>query len=177
MRRMTPISLIAFLQSGAFGPYVPVAGASPEAVFAALGPADQVYNPNDPDRPYVPGDADCFPLIVAYGDVEFHFESPASLVTVFVDSFSGPNGAACGGPLTLTEAGLLCAETPMPRFLDAAPQHGIAIRSVRPHAPPYAFVVTTEGGVEVGFEHDDPDEPGSVAGLKWFCWTPRAAAT
>lgn len=176
MRRMTPISLTAFLQSGAFGPYVPDAASSPEAVFAALGPADQVYNPSDPDRPYVRGDADGFPLIAAYGDVEFHFESASSLATVFVDSFSGAGGQPLGGPLTLTEPGLLRAGTAMHRFLDAAPQHGIGIRSVRPHAPPYAFLVTTMGGVEVGFEHDDPDEPGSIAELKWFCWTPRAAA-
>ena len=47
---------------------------------------------------------------------------------------------------------------------------GIGIRSIRPYSPPYAFVALTEGGVEVGFEHDDPDA-GSEPVLRWFCWT------
>ncbi|WP_175167256.1 MULTISPECIES: hypothetical protein [Achromobacter] len=78
---------------------------TPEAVFVALGMADELYNPSDLDRAYRRDDPRCFPLITACGDIEFH------------------------------------------------------------------FVVTTAGGVEVGFEHDDPDAHDSQARLRWFCWT------
>lgn len=171
------ISLIAFLQDGRIGPYRPSADSTPQAVFAALGPPDDVYTPADLDRPYRSGDPRCFPLIAGYGDIEFHFESEMALTTVFVDSFSGRGGYARGGALPLTDTGILRAGTPMTRFLEEAARRGIAIMGVRPHAPPYAFVVTTAGGIEVGFEHDDPTEAGSVPRLKWFCWVARPSPT
>lgn len=171
---MTSISLLAFLQSGAFGPYVPAASSTPEAVIAALGVPDEIYSPADLDRPYRADDPACFPLIVAYGDAEFHFAAATSLLTVFVDSFSGQGGVASCGPHTLMQADLLPAGMPMQQFLDTAADRGIGIRSVLPHMQPFAFQVTTTGGVNVGFEHDDPDEAGSVPLLMWFCWTPGA---
>lgn len=167
------ISLIAFLQHGRIGSWRPGADSTPQAVFAALGPPDEVYTPTDLDRPYRRGDAGCFPLIASYGDIECHFESETALTTVFVDGFSGRGGYARGGPLALTDTGILRAGTPLARFLDNAARRGIAVGDVRPHAPPYAFLVTTAGGIEVGFEHDDPALAGSVPRLKWFCWVAR----
>ena len=83
---MTPISLLDFLRLGAFGPCTPTAHCTPEDVFLALGAPEEAYAPGDLDRAYVAGDARCFPLIVAYGDVEFHFAAPTELTTLFVDS-------------------------------------------------------------------------------------------
>lgn len=172
---MTPISLLDFLRHGAFGPFVPTAHCTPEDVFRALGAPEETYSPADLDRAYVAGDERCFPLIVAYGDVEFHFAAPSELTTLFVDSFSGQRGAPDGGSLELDDPGPLREGMPLARFEEAVAALGIGIRSVRPYSPPYAFVALTQGGVEVGFEHDDPDAPGSEPLLRWFCWTaPRA---
>ena len=152
---MTPISLLDFLRLGAFGPCTPTAHCTPEDVFLALGAPEEAYAPGDLDRAYVAGDARCFPLIVAYGDVEFHFAAPTELTTLFVDSFSGRRGAPDGGPLKLADPGPLREGTSLAQFEAAAAALGIGIRSIRPYSPPYAFVALTEGGVEVGFEHDD----------------------
>ena len=76
-------------------------------MFLALGAPEEAYAPGDLDRAYVAGDARCFPLIVAYGDVEFHFAAPTELTTLFVDSFSGRRGAPDGGPLKLADPGPL----------------------------------------------------------------------
>ena len=94
------------------------------------------------------------PLIVAYGDVEFHFAAPTELTTLFVTA-SGRRGAPDGGPLKLADPGSLREGTSLAQFEAAAAALGIGIRSIRPYSPPYAFVALTEGGVEVGFEHDD----------------------
>ncbi|WMD22201.1 hypothetical protein RAS12_07435 [Achromobacter seleniivolatilans] len=171
---MTSISLLTFLQTGAFGPYMPVASSTPEAVIAALGEPEEIYSPADLDRPYRADDPACFPLIITYGDAEFHFAAATALATVFVDSFSGRGGVACGGSLALMQADLLPVGMAMQQFLDTAPGYGIGIRSVRPHMPPFAFQVRTAGGVDIGFEHDDPDDSESVPRLTWFCWTPGA---
>ncbi|WZB74298.1 hypothetical protein WJ972_26275 [Achromobacter insuavis] len=88
-----------------------------------------------------------------------------------MDSFSGPDGAPDGGALRLIDTDLLRGDMTLPAFLEAAPRQGVAIQGVRPCAPPYSFVATTAGGVEVGFEHDDPDAHDSQARLRWFCWT------
>ncbi|WZB71969.1 hypothetical protein WJ968_09750 [Achromobacter xylosoxidans] len=169
---MTPISLLDFLRLGAFGPYTPKVHCTPEDVFLALGAPDEAYAPGDLDRAYVAGDARCFPLILAYGDVEFHFAAPSELTTLFVDSFSGYwRGTPDGGPLKLADPGPLREGTSLAQFEATAAALGIGIRSIRPYSPPYAFVALTEGGVEVGFEHDDPDAPGSEPVLRWFCWT------
>ena len=147
--------LLDFLRLGAFGPCTPTAHCTPEDVFLALGAPEEAYAPGDLDRAYVAGDARCFPLIVAYGDVEFHFAAPTELTTLFVDSFSGRRGAPDGGPLKLADPGPLREGTSLAQFEAAAAALGIGIRSIRPYSPPYAFVALTEGGVEVGFEHDD----------------------
>ena len=107
---------------------------------------------------------------MAYGDVEFHFAAPTELTTLFVDSFSGRRGAPDGGPLKLADPAH-CARAHPWRSSRRQRRRGIGIRSIRPYSPPYAFVALTEGGVEVGFEHDDPDAPGSEPVLRWFCWT------
>ena len=167
---MTPISLLDFLRLGAFGP-TPTVHCTPEDVFLALGAPEDAYAPGDLDRAYVAGDARCFPLILAYGDVEFHFAAPSELTTLFVDSFSGRRGTPDGGPLKLADPGPLREGTSLAQFEATAAALGIGIRSIRPYSPPYAFVALTEGGVEVGFEHDDPDAPGSEPVLRWFCWT------
>lgn len=104
---MTPISLLDFLRLGAFGPYTPTVHCTPEDVFLALGAPEDAYAPGDLDRAYVAGDARCFPLILAYGDVEFHFAAPSELTTLFVDSFSGRRGTPDGGPLKLADPGPL----------------------------------------------------------------------
>ena len=147
--------LLDFLRLGASVPCTPTAHCTPEDVFLALGAPEEAYAPGDLDRAYVAGDARCFPLIVAYGDVEFHFAAPTELTTLFVDSFSGRRGAPDGGPLKLADPGPLREGTSLAQFEAAAAALGIGIRSIRPYSPPYAFVALTEGGVEVGFEHDD----------------------
>jgi len=169
---MTTISLLTFLRSGVFGPVAPQGTITPEVVFAALGVADEVYNPSDLDRPYRRDDPRCFPLIASYGDIEFHFASATELATLFVDSFSGPDGAPDGGALRLVDTGLLRGGMTLAAFLEAAPRQGVEIQGVRPYAPPYSFVAATAGGVEVGFEHEDPDAPDSQARLAWFCRVP-----
>ena len=89
---MTPISLLDFLRLGAFGPCTPTVHCTPEDVFLALGAPEEAYAPATWTAPMSRATR-CFPLIVAYGDVEFHFAAPTELTTLFVDSFSGRRGA------------------------------------------------------------------------------------
>ena len=89
---MTPISLLDFLRLGAFGPCTPTAHCTP-GTCSWRWARRKKPTPRRPGPRYVAGDARCFPLIVAYGDVEFHFAAPTELTTLFVDSFSGRRGA------------------------------------------------------------------------------------
>jgi len=164
------ISLFGFLRDGSLGAFIPRKDCSPADVLACLGAANEVYTPDDLDLPYQPGNAACFPLVVAYGDLEFHFAGEKELATVFVDTFSGVAQQADGGPLLLQDGQFLRQDLPLPEFLEMARQAGLEISDVREHAPPYAMIATTAAGIEVGFEHDDPDLPDSQATLRWFCW-------
>lgn len=166
----TEISLLVFLRDGSLGAFIPRKHCSPTDVFACLGSADEVYTPDDLDLPYQPGSAACFPLVVAYGDLEFHFAGENELATVFVDTFSGVAQQADGGPLLLQDRQFLRQDLPLSEFLEMARQAGLEITNVREHAPPYAMIATTAAGIEVGFEHDDPELPDSQATLRWFCW-------
>lgn len=164
------ISLFGFLRDGSLGAFIPRKDCSPADVFACLGSADEVYSPDDLDWLYQPGNAACFPLIIAYGDVEFHFAGEHELSTVFVDTFSGEAQLPDGGPLRLHEGQLLRQGLPLSEFLEMAKQAGLDIADVREHAPPYAMIATTAAGIEIGFEHDDPESADSQATLRWFCW-------
>ena len=57
-------------------------------MFLALGAPEEAYAPATWTR-LCRGRRALLPLIVAYGDVEFHFAAPTELTTLFVDSFSG----------------------------------------------------------------------------------------
>jgi hypothetical protein len=170
-RHSQPISLLNFLITGNFGSFVPAQTRTPEDVFAIFGSADELYLPYNSDIPYTPGNPECFPLIVSYGVVEFIFNEPMKLAAIFVDKFI--DGLPDAGSLLLTETSLLREYTPIESFLQLAATNGITVRNVRPYPPPDDILLTTCGGIEIGFENHDPDAPGSVPTLRWFSWVAR----
>lgn len=163
-----------FLRSGCLGSFVLQPQMSPTEVLGFFGTPEQMYSSCDLDRSYLEDDPACYPLVISYGDVEFHFSAPNHLMTVFVDSFSAPGSLPDGGSLILQDSSLLQGGRPMSVFLAMAALVELQILGVRPHQPPYAMLVKTAAHVEIGFEHDDPDEPGSQAKLRWFCWDSAA---
>lgn len=174
------ISLREFLIDGNFGPLKLRRGIGPDEILAIFGEPSETWpekGDNAGDESSVDADWQ-FPLIVSYGDVEFHFAGKDELHTLFVDTFHGRRGTPNAAPaMEFQEASLLRKSTPMETFLDTMKTEAIEIRSVRPHVPaetpPHAFVVTTSGGVEIGFEPDDTDDADTanpVLVLKWFYW-------
>ena len=119
------------------------------------------------DASYEPGNAGCFPLIVAYGSIEFHFDTPTTLATLFCDRFT--KGHPWGGSLKLVETACLAQERPLPGFFALAMAHGLGMRSVVEN-PPWSVQVTMDSGIGLHFEHDDPDRPASVPTLRAFSW-------
>ena len=174
--RKQRISLLEFLKSGHFGPFLPRRDYSPEDVIAIFGRPDsiEVCGTGKAGEPYEAGHAECFPVIVSYGHIEFHFDSPSTLHSLYADTFF--SGCPVGGRLKLTEAALLRHGRAMDDFMRLAKARGLPIRSVAPYAEPHAWLVGTGNGIQLHFEHDDPEAPGSQATLRAFYWSaPRLA--
>lgn len=164
------ISLFEFLQSGRFGPFTPRRDCSPEQITKIFGQPDgiEVYGPVGPGGPYRPGDERCFPIILAYGDIEFHFDAPSLLYTLFSDRFF--SGHPRGGPLKLTDTALLRHNRPLDEFLILAKSRGLGIRSTVPTDPPLAVTLITAEGITLHFEYEDASIPGSQPTLRAFSW-------
>ncbi|MET1076918.1 MAG: hypothetical protein ABWY06_02750 [Pseudomonas sp.] len=169
-RRKTRISLFEFLQCGNFGAFVPRRNCSPDALISILGKPDEieVCAMGKAGERYVVGDASCFPLILSYGLIEFHFDSPTTLYTLFSDRFH--SGLPVGGSLKLIDTALLRYNRTLDDFLELARARGLSIQSITPVASPYALEVRTAAGTRLHFEHDDPDQEGSQATLRAFYW-------
>lgn len=169
--RKTRISLFEFLETGRFGPFTPRRDCSPEEVIAEFGKPDriEVCATGRAGEHYRAGDPGCFPVIVSYGVVEFHFDSPSTMYALFSDTFF--SGLPVGGPLKLTDAALLRYGRTMEDFMALAKARGLAIPSSQPHCPPHAWKVMTGGGIELHFEHDDPEAAGSRPTLRAFSWS------
>ncbi len=174
--RKPRISLFEFLKTGRFGPFTPRRDCSPEQVIAEFGQPDriEVCATGRAGAPYTAGDPGCFPVIVSYGVVEFHFDSPSTLYALFSDTFF--SGLPVGGPLKLTDAALLRYGRTMEDFLSLAKARGLAIPSRTPYCQPYAWKVKTAGGIELHFEHDDPDASDSHPTLRAFGWSHQFVA-
>lgn len=170
-KRKARISLFEFLQSGHFGAFVPRRNCSPETLIAILGKPDsvEVCARGKAGDKYRVGDANYFPLIVSYGVIEFHFDAPTTLCTLFADRFHA--GLPVGGSLKLIDAALLRHKRTLDDFLLLARARGLSIRSITPVASPYAVELRAGADILLHFEHDDPDQPGSQATLRAFCWT------
>ena len=168
-RRKQRVSLPGFLRDGRFGPFTPRRECTPEEVMAQFGRPDgiEVHGPLGLCAAYEPGNAGCFPLIVAYGTIEFHFDTPTTLATLFCDRFA--KGRPLGGPLKLLGTALLAQERPLSGFLALAQAHGLGIHSTVPD-PPWSVQVVMDSGICLHFEHDDPDQPASVPTLRAFSW-------
>jgi hypothetical protein len=109
--------------------------------------------------------------LISYGDAGFHLSAPGEVHCLFADTFYGHEDVpSAQESMALQDASLLRKGTPMEKFLEIMKAESMEIRSIRPHAPPNASIVTTSGGIEVGFEYTDPDAADSVPLLKWFCW-------
>jgi hypothetical protein len=164
------VSLGHFLRTGKFGPFIPrrdialeeltgILGASNPVEVCAVGSIDHVYKVGSPD---------CFPLIVPYGTVEFHFDSPSSLLCIYYDNpfLKTPSGNA---GMAFTDVALLRYGRPLGAFRNLCRSNGLVLGSAIPYASPYGFFVKTVGGVNVGFEVDDPEDENEEATLRWFC--------
>lgn len=127
----------------------------------------EVHGPLGLHAAYEPGNAGCFPLIVAYGTIEFHFDTPTTLATLFCDRFA--KGRPLGGPLKLVDTALLAQERPLPRFLALAQEHGLGIRSTVSD-PPWSVQVVMDSGICLHFEHDEPGRLASEPTLRAFFW-------
>lgn len=168
-RKKQKLSLFEFLARGVLGPLQPLRALSPEGLAAVLGPADgmEVCAPGEEDSAYRVGDAACFPLIVSYGALEFHFEAPATLSCVFFDASSGPRMPGSGA-VRFTDAALFRLGRTLPQFQALCRSRGLALGPPRPHAPPYGTVLATAAGVDAGFEVDDPEDPNELPRLRWL---------
>lgn len=164
------ISLFEFLQTGRFGPFTPQRNCSPEDITKIFGQPDsiEIYGAIGPDGPYRAGDERCFPVILAYGVIEFHFDAPLLMYTLFSDCFF--SGRPRGGSLKLKDTALLRHSRPLNEFLVLAKSRGLEIRSAVPTQPPLAVILTTSEGVTLHFEHEDASAPGSQATLRAFSW-------
>jgi len=168
------ISLFEFLQHGNFGSFIPRQDCSPEELIAILGKphAIEAHAMGKEFTPYTPGDASLFPVIVCYGSIEFHFDSPSTLSTIHADAPG--DGVPIGGPLQLMDSALLRFGRTMGGFLQLAKERGITV-SGEPVQTPYgsAWEIQTKGGITLHFEHDDPDEASHAkAPLRAFFWRP-----
>jgi hypothetical protein len=169
--RKQTISLFEFLKDGNFGSFIPRRDCSPEDVIAVLGEPDgiEVCATGKIGTPYTKGDATNFPVIVGYGDIEFHFDSPATMLLVFSDTFF--SGIPTGGPLRLTDAALLSYRRAIEDFMSLAKSRGLVIKSVEADASHEVCKVRTSGNIELHFEHDVPDNMNSKASLRAFYWS------
>jgi len=173
-KRKLEISLFEFLQHGNFGSFMPRQDCSPEEVIALLGKpqAIEAHARGKEFTPYTPGDASLFPVIVCYGTIEFHFDSPATLSAIHADAPG--DGVPVGGPLQLMDSALLRFGRTMGEFLRLAQERGITLLGEPAKSPHwFAWEIQTKGGVTLHFEHDDPEEASHAkAPLRAFFWQP-----
>lgn len=162
-----------FLTTGILGQFKPRRNVGPEEIQSLFGAPTEVWPPKEDDRESADGGSYQFPLVISYGDLEFHFSAPGELHCVFADTFCGHgNVPSFQGSIALQDASLLRKDTPMQKFLEIMKAESIEIRSIRHPAPSNAFV-TTSGGIEIGFESADAEAADSVPLLKWFCWASK----
>ncbi|MCL2310824.1 MAG: hypothetical protein FWC42_11280 [Proteobacteria bacterium] len=173
-KRKLKISLVEFLQNGNFGPFIPRQDCSPEDVIAILGKpsAIEVHAMGKEFAPYTTGDASLFPVIVCYGSIEFHFDSPSTLYTIHSDTPF--DGVPIGGSLKLLDSALLRFGRTMSEFLHLAKERGITILNEPVKTPHWsAWEIKTNGGITLHFENDDPEEASNAkAPLRAFSWRP-----
>lgn len=169
-RRKLRVCLLEFLTTGRFGPFSPCREASPESLIEVLGVADSidVCAYGKVDHTYKAGDPACFPVIVHYGTVEFHFDSPSTLFCIMYDNpfKGGPTGNA---GITFSDVALLKYRRPMREFFDLCKGNALEVSAARPYSEPYGLVVRTVGGVDVGFEVDDAENRNEEPTLRWCC--------
>lgn len=163
------VSLHAFLQTGQLGALLPRRALSLQALTAALGQPDVLETQGGVDD--AADAAACFPVIASYGSVEFHFDTSQTLYCVFADAPS--EGLPFSGrQLRWIDSALLRFGRPMAEFAGLARVRGLAVQPCeRPGLLPYARVLRTAGGVELGFEVDDPDDTREQPTLRWWSLT------
>lgn len=163
------VSLHAFLQTGRLGTLLPRRGLSLQALTAALGQPDVLETQGGVDD--AADAAACFPVIASYGSVEFHFDTSQTLYCVFADAPSAGLPFS-GRQLRWIDSALLRFGRPMAEFAGLARVRGLAVQPCeRPGLLPYARVLRTAGGVELGFEVDDPDDTSEQPTLRWWSLT------
>ena len=172
-RKKLRVSLLDFLATGKFGHFVPCRDISPEKLIEVLGASDpiEVCADGRADDLYKAGDPACFPVIVPYGSIEFHFDSPSTLNCIFYDNPFAKNPSGNAG-MALSDTALLKYRRPIREFLDLCESIGLEVGPTRPYLQPYSLVIKTAGGVEVGFEVDDPQGQNEEATLRWFSLKP-----
>ncbi|MEX8194940.1 hypothetical protein [Comamonas guangdongensis] len=167
-RKKQRISLFEFLKTGHLGSFAPCRNLSLAALTAIFGRPDCVETRDG--IPYEVESPECFPVIACYGTLEFHFDSGKTLYCIFCDAFV--SGAPSGGlQIRFSDAALLRRGRAMSDFLAHARARGLSVQpECRPGLLPYARVLTTSGGVELGFEVDDPEDTSEMPTLRWFSW-------
>lgn len=168
-RKKLRVSLLDFLTTGRFGPLVPCRDISPEKLIAVLGASGpiEVCAHGTVDYRYRVGDPACFPVIVPYGSVEFHFDSPSTLNCIFHDNPFAKKPFGNAG-MALSDVALLKYGRPIGEFLSLCKSIGLMVGSAKPYSQPYGLVIKTVGSVDVGFEVDDPEDQNEEATLRWF---------
>lgn len=172
-RKKLRVSLLDFLTTGRFGPFVSRRNISPEELMEVLGVSDpiEVCTYGRAGDIYRAGDPACFPVIVPYGSFEFHFDSPPTLECIFFDNPFAKQPSGNAG-MALSDAALFKYRRPIGEFLNLCGSIGLMVSPTRPCSEPYGLVIKTVGGVEVGFEVDDPQDRNEEATLRWFSLKP-----
>ncbi|GHT89725.1 hypothetical protein AGMMS49545_00780 [Betaproteobacteria bacterium] len=74
--------------------------------------------------------------------------------------------------MSLRDTALLKYRQPIGEFLNLCKSIHLAVDPPKPYSQAYGFVIKTVGGVDVGFEVDDPQDRNEEATLRWFCLEP-----
>lgn len=178
------LDALAYLNQAQFAGLQLHAKLSLAELVANLGAPDRLEN-SQCDLLYAQLQAQDFPLILFYGDLEFHFSSASCLICCHCDAASSESGQIQGpAGWSLQHGELWRLGAGWTEWLSLAAVAGVRDSGGRElqldkasadnylvaYQAPYSYLFISAAGVEVGFEYDDP-EGDAEPRLRWLSWS------